>query len=85
MAALSRVRHSGLAVNDEELTPGLRALAAPVRDRSGSVIAAVGIVINLATWNAPIEAIVARLEAPLHLATTDISSHLGYRDGHTSG
>ena len=81
MTALTRVRHSGLAVNDEELTPGLRALAAPVRDRSGAVVAAVGIVVNMATWNASIEAIVARLEAPLRAATADISSHLGYRDG----
>ena len=74
------MRHTGLAVNDEELTPGLRALAAPVRDRSGAVVAAVGIAVNMATWNASIEAIVARLEAPLRLATADISSHLGYRD-----
>jgi IclR family pca regulon transcriptional regulator len=84
MSALTRVRHTGLAVNDEELTPGLRALAAPVRDRSGTVIASVGIVVNLATWNASIEAIVARLEAPLRAATADISSHLGFRAGEES-
>jgi IclR family pca regulon transcriptional regulator len=35
MTALNRVRHNGIAVNDEELAAGLRSVAAPVRDRSG--------------------------------------------------
>jgi IclR family pca regulon transcriptional regulator len=80
MTALTRVRHSGLAVNDEELAPGLRSLAAPVRDRTGAVVAAVNIAVHLTTWNASIEAIVARLEGPLRRTTGEISYRLGYRE-----
>jgi IclR family transcriptional regulator, pca regulon regulatory protein len=80
MAALTRVRQTGLAINDEELTPGLRALAAPVRDRTGTVVAAVNVVVHLTTWNATVDAIVERLESPLRRATAEISSRLGYRE-----
>jgi IclR family transcriptional regulator, pca regulon regulatory protein len=41
---LRRIRLEGLAVEDEEFTDGLVALAAPVRDGSGDVRAALGIV-----------------------------------------
>lgn len=80
MSALTRVRAVGLAVNDEELAPGLRSLAAPVRDRTGAVVAAVNIAVPLTTWNASIEAIVARLEGPLRRTTAEISARLGYRE-----
>lgn len=80
MSALTRVRRSGLAVNDEELAPGLRSLAAPVRDRSGAVIAAVNIAVHLTTWNASIDAIGARLAAPLKRTVGEISARLGYRE-----
>jgi IclR family pca regulon transcriptional regulator len=80
MAALLRVRQAGLAVNDEELTPGLRALAAPVRDRAGGVIAAVGLGVHLSSWNASAEAITARLEGPIKRTAGEISSRLGFRE-----
>ena len=44
-AELGRVRHTGVAVNDEELDAALRSIAAPVRSRSGEVVAAVNIAI----------------------------------------
>jgi IclR family pca regulon transcriptional regulator len=37
------VRSAGWALVDQELEPGLRAIAAPVRDRSGEVVAAVNV------------------------------------------
>ena len=48
MSVLGRVRETGIAVNDEELAPGLRSIAAPVRDRSGEVVAAVNVAVHLA-------------------------------------
>jgi IclR family pca regulon transcriptional regulator len=42
-AELSRIRRDGYAIVDQELEDGLRAIAAPVRDRDGRVIAAVNV------------------------------------------
>jgi IclR family pca regulon transcriptional regulator len=42
---LEQVRRTGVAVNDEELESALRSIAAPVRSRSGEVVAAVNIAI----------------------------------------
>ena len=79
LSVLERVRRHGIAVNDEELAPGLRSLAAPVRDRTGAVIAAVNLAIHLTTWNAPVETVTARLEAPLRATAHEISTRLGWR------
>ena len=40
---LDQVRADGYCVVDQELEEGLRSLAAPIRDRSGTVVAAVNI------------------------------------------
>ena len=40
---LARVRSQGWALVNQELEEGLRALAAPIRDRSGTVVAAVNV------------------------------------------
>jgi len=45
VAELDQVRRTGVAVNDEELENALRSIAAPVRSRSGEVVAAVNIAI----------------------------------------
>jgi IclR family transcriptional regulator, pca regulon regulatory protein len=45
MAELEQVRRTGLATNDEELESALRSIAAPVRARSGEVVAAVNVAI----------------------------------------
>jgi IclR family transcriptional regulator, pca regulon regulatory protein len=79
MVALNRVRRTGFALNDEELAPGLRSLSAPVRDRSGAVVAAVNVAVHLTVWNASVESVMSRLEAPLRRATTEISTRLGHR------
>jgi len=39
------VRRTGLATNDEELESALRSIAAPIRSRSGEVVAAVNVAI----------------------------------------
>ncbi|GAA2029315.1 IclR family transcriptional regulator [Catenulispora yoronensis] len=79
LAVLDRVRANGIAVNDEELAPGLRSVAAPVRDRSGAVVAAVNLAVHLTTWNAPVETVVVRLEGPLRATAAEISARLGWR------
>jgi IclR family transcriptional regulator, pca regulon regulatory protein len=77
--ALGRIRHTGLAVNDEELAAGLRSVAAPVRDRTGEVMAAVNIAVHLTVWNTSVDTVVARLERPLRHTVAEISARLGYR------
>jgi IclR family pca regulon transcriptional regulator len=42
-AELARVRNQGWAIVDQELEAGLRSVAAPIRDRSGTVTAAVNV------------------------------------------
>ncbi|WP_223166528.1 IclR family transcriptional regulator [Nonomuraea sp. SYSU D8015] len=78
-AALARVRQSGVAVNDEELAPGLRSFAAPVHDRSGEVIAAINVAIYLTVASATVEALTGRIEPPLRRTAAEISKRLGYR------
>jgi IclR family pca regulon transcriptional regulator len=43
LAELAQVRRTGLAVNDEEMDSGLRAIAVPIRSRSGAVVAAINL------------------------------------------
>ncbi|MEM6285097.1 MAG: IclR family transcriptional regulator C-terminal domain-containing protein, partial [Chloroflexota bacterium] len=40
---LKHVRDVGYALDDEELTPGVRGLAAPIRNREGRTVAAMGL------------------------------------------
>ena len=42
-AELSRSRRLGYALDDEELHPGVRCIAAPLRDYTGRVVAAIGL------------------------------------------
>lgn len=73
---LEEVRTTGYAVDDEESEIGMRGLAAPVRDASGRVIAAVGL-------SGPMQRLskkeVRRL-VPQVVSTADgISARMGYR------
>jgi len=43
LGALQEARRTGIAVNDEELASALRSIAAPIRSRSGEVVAAVNL------------------------------------------
>lgn len=78
-SALARVRQTGIAISDEELAPGLRSIAAPVRDRTGQVVAAINVAVHLTTWTASVESVVGRLEGPLRRTAAEISARLGFR------
>ena len=80
LAALDRIRRGAVAVNDEELTPGLRAIAVPVRDRSRRVVAAINVAVHTTGWNASADALLRRLEPALRRTAADISGQLGYQE-----
>jgi IclR family pca regulon transcriptional regulator len=78
-AELEHVSDEGIAVNDEELAPGLVAIAAPVHNEGGEVVAAVNLAAH--TDMIPLEELVNAL-GPHLIATADqISARLGYRRG----
>ncbi|MFC6083971.1 IclR family transcriptional regulator domain-containing protein [Sphaerisporangium aureirubrum] len=77
-AELRRARAQGYAIVDQELEEGLRSVAAPIRDRTGSVIAAVNIPVHAARHTVeamrrdlvpPLLATAARIEADLRVIT----------------
>ncbi len=76
-AELDQVRQTGFAVDDEELAPGLYAIAAPVRNAAREVVAAV----NLAAPSSMIamEELVDALGPHLVSTADRISARLGYR------
>lgn len=72
---LDRVRSMGYAVNDEECTPGLRSVAAPIRDHSGEIVAAINISVPSARAS---RQEMEKSLAPMVLETaSEISSVLG--------
>ena len=73
---LAEVRHAGYAIDDEESEADARSVAAPVRDATGKVIAAVG----LAGPTRRLTKKELRTLLPMVLATADaVSQRLGYR------
>ncbi len=74
---LENVREAGFAVNDEELAPEVYAIAAPVRNESSEVVAAV----NLGAHSSMIslEELVDALGPHLVSTADRISARLGYR------
>lgn len=77
LAELRDVREQGLAVNNEELAYGLRSIAAPVRDQTGEVVAA----INLAAHRSmgSVEELTVDLGPILRATADEISARTGYR------
>jgi DNA-binding IclR family transcriptional regulator len=77
---LEETRLRGYSVNRGEFRPGVTGLAAPVRDRSSNVVAAIGI------WGGEKTILGARREELAHLAIVaarDISRDLGFLDDPT--
>ncbi|MFI9508836.1 IclR family transcriptional regulator C-terminal domain-containing protein [Nocardia sp. NPDC052566] len=77
-AALAEVRAQGYSIVDQELEEGLRSVAAPVRDHSGTVVAAVNISTHASRRSmdsirtelvAPLLAAAGRIERELAVAT----------------
>jgi IclR family KDG regulon transcriptional repressor len=75
---LSRVRDAGYAVDDEENSPGVRCLAAPIRDAQGRVRAALGLSGTTMQIDKRSIKSICRLVVE---ASAEISGELGYRTG----
>lgn len=73
-AELERVRRTGIATNDEELESALRSIAAPVRSRSGQVVAAVNVAIP---WSpVPISDLVTQLGPTIQATARQIAARV---------
>jgi DNA-binding IclR family transcriptional regulator len=72
-ARLAEVRATDLARTTEELTPGSYSVAAPVRDRGGSVVAAVSIITHVDRRDEP------QLVLGVRMTARAISAALGWR------
>ncbi|WP_030326217.1 IclR family transcriptional regulator [Streptomyces sp. NRRL B-3229] len=75
--ALAEIREQGWAVQDEELAYGLRSVAAPVRDASGAVVAAVNVAVPAMEF--PVARLHDELRPPLLDACGEITRLLGGR------
>jgi IclR family pca regulon transcriptional regulator len=75
---LAKVREEGLAVNNEELAYGLRSIAAPIRDRSGQVIAAINLAVHRSMGATSMHDVVTGLSPALRRTATAISRRMGY-------
>ena len=73
---LARVRERGYAVDDEETLPGVRCVAAPIRDRTGRATAALSA--SGSTLQVTPE-LIPTLAADVMRSTAEISRRLGYR------
>lgn len=74
-AELDRVREQGHSIVDQELESGLRSVAAPIRDRSGRVIAAINLAVQASRVS--VEQIRQSLLAPLLASAAAIERDLG--------
>jgi IclR family pca regulon transcriptional regulator len=73
-AELAKVRAQGFAVVDQELEEGLRAVAAPIRDRAGRVIGAVNV--STHATRTSLESMRRTLVPPLLAAAARISADI---------
>jgi IclR family transcriptional regulator, pca regulon regulatory protein len=74
LAELDQVRRTGVAVNNEELESALRSIAAPVRSRSGEVVAAVNVAIP---WSpTAMSELVSRLGPTVQAAANEIAAQV---------
>lgn len=76
-AMLARVLEDGFACSDGELVSGACAIAAPVRDESGDVVAAVNVLAQHGTVE--LNELVRWLEGDLLVTAERISTRLGWR------
>lgn len=76
---VDEVRHQGYAINDEELTVGLRSVAAPIRGTEGQVVAAINISVPGARVSR--HELEVRLAPMVMHAGRQISSALGANTG----
>jgi IclR family KDG regulon transcriptional repressor len=74
--ALAGVRDSGVAAEHRESNPDVSCVAAPVRDRTGRVVAALSISVPMIRWNEEREAELAELALK---GAGELSMRLGHR------
>ncbi|WP_369266956.1 IclR family transcriptional regulator [Streptomyces harbinensis] len=74
-AELTRVRERGIAYEQRESNPDVSCVAAPVRDRSGRVVAALSVSVPMIRWSAERQEELAGLAAR---GAADLSERLGH-------
>lgn len=77
LAELEHVSEEGLAFNDEELAPGLIAIAVPVRNEGREVVAAVNLAAH--TDMIPLKSLIDAFAPHLVASADQVSARLGYR------
>ena len=75
-AELAEVRAHGVAVESRESNPDVSCVAAPVRDRSGQVVAALSISVPTSRWSAERRTELTELAAK---GAADLSTRLGHQ------
>jgi len=75
LPVLARIREQGWATQDEELAHGLRSVAAPIRDASGTMVAAANVAVPAVEFSS--SRLVADLLPPLRTTCQEISRLLG--------
>jgi IclR family KDG regulon transcriptional repressor len=78
---LSKIARDGYVAERGEAVEGIIGVAAPIRDYSCNVIAAIGVAIMEAQHD---EISVARTVEAVKFAAKNISAELGYREAHQS-
>ena len=73
---LERILERGYAVNDRDLRPDLRSLAAPVFNHEGHVVAALGVAVSAQRYD--LAMLQDRLVDPLTRAAATVSHNLGF-------
>lgn len=76
LTALAAVRERGVAVEHQESNPDVSCVAAPVRDGTGRVVAALSISVPMIRWSEERESELAELAAK---GAGDLSARLGHR------
>ncbi|WP_432054375.1 IclR family transcriptional regulator [Streptomyces sp. bgisy022] len=74
--ALAAIRARGVAVENRESNPDVSCVAAPVRDRTGQVVAALSISVPMVRWSGERQAELERLAVE---GAADLSERLGHR------
>lgn len=83
MAELATVREQGWALVDQELEEGLRSVAAPIRDDTGHVVAAINVATNVSRHRR--EELVRDIVPPLLATAEHIAQDLVQRPHHATG
>jgi IclR family pca regulon transcriptional regulator len=83
LRALSQVRESGFALNDEELDFGLRSVAAPIWTDSDRAEAAINLAVHASRFK--LSQLVSAYMPAVVAAAAEISTKLGHRDPAVGG